>query len=70
VLKKLLDRLEEYRAVRVAHREASYDDVSLAGELWPEPPDTDDEESSTSDAEAHPGRLPKGEGTDDEGAQR
>lgn len=70
LLKKLLDRLEEYRAVRVAHWEASYDDVSLASELWPEQPETVDEESSTSDAEAHPGQLPKGEGTDDEGAQR
>jgi exonuclease VII large subunit len=70
LLKKLLDRLEEYRAVRVAHWEASYDDVSLASELWPEQPETVDEESSTSDAEPHPGPVSKGEGTDDEGAQR
>lgn len=66
LLKKLLERLEEYQAVRVASGRTSYDDESLAAQLWP-----DESEVETTDALAngnhpHPSPLPEGEGTEGE----
>lgn len=36
MINKLLERLEEYQAVRVSGRRAAYDDTALASQLWPE----------------------------------
>lgn len=65
LLRKLLDRLEEYRAVRVAGRQTSYDDVALAAQLWPEEKDGSETEASASQTSP----LPAGEQTVDEGTK-
>jgi exonuclease VII large subunit len=76
MLKRLMERLEEYRAVRVAGRGTSYDAESLAAQLWPEQPAAEDEKTSVEESAddggrlvPHSGPLPEGEGDTDEGAQ-
>jgi exonuclease VII large subunit len=63
LLRKLLERLEEYQAVRVASRGPAYDAVALASQLWPETPDVEPTETATSSENPHPDSLPKGEET-------